>query len=1197
MKKQISILVLFTLIIVADSCVKNQQTSLPWHHPLYMANNNYWHQRIPVRIQNNMDRELLGDPVEIQIGRKSGQIPLVGVEAAGVRVVNDKNTELTFRISDMAGNIIEKGPVPEHARITFPLECAINGQTTNFVYYDNPSAWAVGDFFRSHRKIINSGFEEQTSYGPLGWEYDFPDENHLIECSGIDPRSGSRSLKITVKSEGQTNSFGATQHNIHLFDSVNYILEGWVKSENVTGDVRMEIVFGDLNTERFTLGSEKLSAGNGTFDWKKIDLEFTVPGNVTGGRLQAQLEGIGTAWFDDVRLTCKQEYKLITEVLKPEKLNLKERGVSEAWYDDNKNDQLEWQSRASVKTTNINDQPITGKIVCAGIEGIRNRLHNELNENTVLQVTDGTQPVPYYQMGNYVLFNQDIQKYSRHTNYIYFNSDAGPGKNIKVNKFERLNDLGNNLIENPDFDDSDLSGWEYIGGNEDISISKESKVGGGSVQMIIASGESDKETGLEQVIPVHPGKTYCLSTWIKSSDLTEQPDFITGIRGRILGARFLNSENKETGRINRIGINPNDHIDRAWSQLFMIIKAPEDAESVRIQLINSAPGTVWYDDAILIEVINGETSALAIERKAEKDLKELTVWQEDPIVKVFQDDLPHNKFPEVSVSAARNEVEPLQLVVRSPEAYSKMQVKVDPPVDKKGNKLEEIQVGIVDYVPINYPSNYITDRETPFWRQKYPRGRFGSDGWIGMWPDPILPFQEFDLAANSSRPVWIEFTIPKNAVPGEYEGRVQLIHQKEVLKEIPFKVKVRDFTLPDKSHVVAEYDARINDKNFIDARKSEVEIMKGIWKMLADHRLNADAVTPSPVWKAENDKVSFDFTDFDKSASYYFDTLKFNRIYSPWYFYLFGWANLPREKFGEQPYPGEYPYEGVDRSKLRPEFVKAYQSALRLFWNHMKEKGWADKLVLYVSDEPHTQPEITTQMRALCDMVHQVDPNIPIYVSTWWYRPEYAGYVDIWGVSNHGGGWGRPVPVSDLQKIRQGGGRLWFTTDGKMCTDTPYLGFERMLPYFCFKYGAEQYEFWGSNWYTFNPYEYGWHSFIRQSDHPGDLYWIRYPNGDANFIYPGQPIGVDSFVPTIRLKLAREGVEDYEYLHYLDSLITLGKKQGKAISQAEGVLEEAEGLVTIPSAEGRYSTKYLPDPYAVLRSREKVGDAIENLLK
>lgn len=1197
MKNRIWVFSLILIMVSTLSCVKTSQGKLQWHHPLYMANNNYWHQRIPVSIRNNMGRELLGDPVALQIGKSKGQASLVGVMAEGIRVTTEGGSELTFRVSDRDGKLIERGPIPANSIITFPVECKSDTLTTNYIYFDNPSAWAIGDFYKTHREIHNEGFETESPNGPLNWEFSLPEGNNHVEYAKGESHTGNRSIKVIVRSESQSVPCGATQQYVHLLSGLNYVIEGWVKSENVTGDAKIAIIFGNLDSEDFKLGSEKVSGGKGTHDWEKVTLEFTVPKNVSGARIQTLLEGTGTAWFDDIKLTCKTAYDVTATVLKEEKLSLKSIGKTDQWFDDNATDQYEWQSRAAIKTINFDNQVGAGQLVCVGIEGLLHRLHAEVRKNAAIQVTDGIRPIPYYKMGDYVLFKQDLPASSEQINYIYFSSEVKSGGGPKVTDVKNLNDLGHNLIRNSDFEGQDLSGWKVNNETGNIKVSTESKEGAGSVQLQIVTGEQSKEVILEQTLPVTADKLYFYSAWIKCSDLLEQPDFLAGIRQRTLRAQFITKEGKAVGRINRISVNPERHIDNAWSQLYLLIKVPSGADSVKLQLVNAAPGTVWFDNVVFADVVAGATSPLAIERKAARDLKEFTVWQEDPMVKVFQDDLPPATQSEASISVARNEVEPLQLVVRSPKEYKKIQIKVNPPSDLKGNKLEQLEVGVVGYVPINYPSNYISDRVTPYWRQKIPFGNSGSDGWIGMWPDPILPFQNFDLKANSSQPLWIEFKVPKNAIPGDYSGQVQLIQNTAVIKEIPFKVHVRNFELSDESHTVAEYDARINNWNFIGYAKSETERMKEIWKMLADHRLCPDAVTPSPTWKIEKGKTIFDFTEFDKAASYYFNDLKLRRIYSPWYFYLFGWANIPEEKFGEKPYPGEFPYPGVDRGKLRPEFKKAYQSALRIYWSHMKEKGWADKVVFYLSDEPHAEPEITAQMKALCSMVHEVDPKIPIYVSTWWYRPEYAGSVDVWGVSNHGGGWGRPVPVTDLIGIKQIGGRLFFTTDGKMCTDTPYLGFERLLPYFCFKYGAEEYEFWGSNWYTFNPYEYGWHSFIRQSDRPGDLYWIRYPNGDANFIYPGQPIGVNSMVATIRLKLAREGVEDYEYLYNLDSLITLRRKQGKDVSQAEKALESAKGLVTIPSAEGRYSTEYLPDPYLVLRVREQVAEAIEGLLK
>ncbi|MDR2774568.1 MAG: carbohydrate binding domain-containing protein [Tannerella sp.] len=1181
------------VLVFGYSCTGSPQKNIKWHHPLYMANNDYWRQRIPVTIQNNMKRHLMGDPVEFQIGNNEGQVPIAGTLAEGIRVTASNGTELTFRIIDSDENLVERGPVPVNSMIVLPIECSRDSCATNYIYFDNPSAWAAGDFYKTHREILNGGFEKETGYGPLGWEFSLPEGSNLVEYVRGESRTGNRSIKISVNTPDLSIPYGATQRNLHLLSGIKYMLEGWIKGEDIKGEAQMAVVFGDLNSENFKLGTRKISGGNGTFGWRKITLEFVTPEKVSGANLQLFLEGTGQVWFDNLKINCFHDYDVITEVLKKEKLSVKEIGKTDEWFDDHPNDQSAWQSRAAIKTVNFQDNDMVDKLVCVDIEGIINRLHAEINENSMIQITNGTEPISFYQVGDYILFRQDVKGFTEQTNYIYFNSGREGVENIAVKNRE---ELYQNLLQNPDFENPDLSGWRV--GQGIAGISTESKKGTKSVKLNVTD-KTAREVMIEQTLPVQSGRMYFFSTWMKCTDMIKQPDFLAAIGQRTLRAQFIAKDGAHIGKLNRIAVNPERHIDHAWSQLYMLITAPSDADSVKLQLVNAAPGTVWFDDVIFTDIIVGTTCPMAIERLGVKNIKELTVWQEDPIVKVFQDDLPPSAPGDIAISLARNEVEPLQLVLRSPQKYKQVEIKISHPVDAEGNRLEQIETGIVGYVPINYPSNYITDRANPIpcWHQKIPGGKIGSDGWSGMWPDPILPFHSFDIHANTTQPVWIEIKTPQNAVPGDYIGHVQLIHDGEVIKEIPFKVHVWDFELPDESHMVAEYDARVHTWEFFGYAKSETDRMKEIWKMLADHRLCADAITPAPVWKIENGQIIFDFTEFDRSAEYYFDRLKLPRVYSPWYFYLFGWANLPEEKFGEKPYPGEFPYPGVDRSKLRPEFKKAYQSALRTFWNHMKEKGWADKVIFYISDEPHADIEITRQMQALCDMIHEVDPTIPIYVSTWWYRPEYKGYVDVWGVSNHGGGWGRPVPEADLIKIKQIGGRLWFTTDGKMCTDTPYLGFERLLPYFCFKYGAEEYEFWGSNWYTFNPYEYGWHSFIRQSDRPGDLYWIRYPNGDANFIYPGLPIGMDSMVPTIRLKLAREGVEDYEYLYCLESLVSTGKKQGKDIRLGEKALENAKKLVTVPSSEGRYSTEYLPDPYVVLQVRKQVGEAIENLLK
>jgi hypothetical protein len=182
-----------------------------------------------------------------------------------------------------------------------------------------------------------------------------------------------------------------------------------------------------------------------------------------------------------------------------------------------------------------------------------------------------------------------------------------------------------------------------------------------------------------------------------------------------------------------------------------------------------------------------------------------------------------------------------------------------------------------------------------------------------------------------------------------------------------------------------------------------------------------------------------------------------------------------------------------------------------------------------------------------------------------------------------------------MAEIRARGGRIWFTTDGQMCTDTPYCAVERLLPYYCFKYGAEAYEFWGVGWLTYDPYRYGWHAYIRQSSEPGSSYWIRYPNGDGYLLYPGAPIGHDGIVSSIRFEQAREGIEDYEYLYLLRLLTKKAQAKDLALSQADAALRAAYELVSIPNPGGRYSSKILADPSQLYEVRCKVAEAIQAL--
>ena len=155
-----------------------------------------------------------------------------------------------------------------------------------------------------------------------------------------------------------------------------------------------------------------------------------------------------------------------------------------------------------------------------------------------------------------------------------------------------------------------------------------------------------------------------------------------------------------------------------------------------------------------------------------------------------------------------------------------------------------------------------------------------------------------------------------------------------------------------------------------------------------------------------------------------------------------------------------------------------------------------------------------------------------------------------------------------------------------------------MLPWFGYKYGAEAYEFWGVNWLTYNPYKYGWHSYIFESQAPGEESWKRYPNGDGYIIYPGKPIGEDGLIGSIRLKQVREGAEDYEYLSMLGNLIEKADPANPALTDSPTSSSAGTGSRQYSLLYGEVFNKD-PEksPDDILRVREQVAESIEKLIR
>ena len=747
-------------------------------------------------------------------------------------------------------------------------------------------------------------------------------------------------------------------------------------------------------------------------------------------------------------------------------------------------------------------------------------------------------------------------------------SDATSDASEELSNYRRLLVGSANLVANGS-DATDQWLKPPDGGPQQVTagFSPDAKFGSRSLELTVRDNPKSEWLGWHsREIPVRPGATYLLSGWLKGIGLQSWA---------AIHAHFHDARGALTKSGAMVSTQPTVSGNSDWANSMGYFQAPPDAASVEIHLTMNTQGTLRHDGILLCEVADGEVERVhsAASQAAGRGL---CVWEVNPLVKVFPDTPPQTQAHAVSVELARNEYQAFELAVRTAEAGTTHLSIAVSPLRSRGGELPAVKVERVGYVPVDYPSAYYST-EVPEWCRKVPRGAPATDGWPGWWPDPLAPGSSLDLRAGQTQPIWFTVHAPKSADPGRYRAEVTLTAGGSKPIKVPLTVQVLPFALPNQGRLRAIFDFRFGPGGGFGSGADSQETRRRWLRFMAEHRLGINEIYPPPKFNYHEGKVNMDATEFDEAARFCFDELGMNVAYTPDFFYMFGWAYPPKKLFGLEPFT--------------PEWTSALQQAYRLFTDHVRQKGWHDRIVYYVSDEPHFQHEfVVDQMKKLCALIHEVDPSIPIYSSTWRHCPAWDDSLDLWGIGQYG-----CFPVDDMKQLQQAGKQMWFTCDGQMATDTPYLATERLLPYYCFKYGVRGFEFWGLAWWTYDPWQVGWHQFIRQSDEGTKYYWVRYPDGDGYLAYPGKPVGVDGPASTIRLEQIRQGLQDYEALALLTDWAAKARQTGRPSAAAERALAAVRGLVAIPNAGGMRSTEILLDPDRVPAIRRAVNAALVGL--
>ena len=538
----------------------------------------------------------------------------------------------------------------------------------------------------------------------------------------------------------------------------------------------------------------------------------------------------------------------------------------------------------------------------------------------------------------------------------------------------------------------------------------------------------------------------------------------------------------------------------------------------------------------------------------------LVLWPAKPLERIFKDSQPARVGEPLRLSCVRNEYEGCMFGLRSD-------------VDVKGVRLEVSELCSASGATI--PSSYVKaffvgsiplTRNTPF----TPTEELDRSAPCEV-PDPLLDAEEVDLRAGVAQPCYYRVYVPPDAEPGEYRGFVRAAASDGTSAEMEVVVTVHPLTLPSRRSLYVTNWFSLDSI----ARACGAELWsEAFWRcfeewvaMMSEYRQNVFWVPVDSVKILERGEgFGFDFSIFDRYVEILLnhgaDLIEITHVAG---FTKWGGSEIRLRSFRvvrEDGSVAEEPGEVV-----LPHLLRALEA-------HLREKGWLEKTVIHIADEP-TEDGIEG-WRRVSRFVHEHAPSLKRIDAV-----ETTGFgrdLEVWVPTlHHYDQW-----MDEYEKARKEGAELWFYTCLNPVGRYPnrFLDYPliktRVLHWINYAYGLRGFLHWGFNWWWKDPF----------GEPNPDL-----PPGDTHISYPGKG---GKPLPSLRLEAMRDGLEDYELLKLLEEEIERVKHElgGKALELPleQRALELCRRVV--PSITG-----YARKPEELLAVREQLIREILELRK
>lgn len=503
----------------------------------------------------------------------------------------------------------------------------------------------------------------------------------------------------------------------------------------------------------------------------------------------------------------------------------------------------------------------------------------------------------------------------------------------------------------------------------------------------------------------------------------------------------------------------------------------------------------------------------------------IDIWTTPPAERVFQDDaVPEETGDAVKVYCAKNEYEPFVVAVKPDDTQS-----LSIGISDFGSGIRA-EIFRVEYVTISQVSDAL--------------------GRTGPYPDPLWPLENpetVSCAGGVNTAFWFSLYVPETAPAGDYTANVTI-----GTIQVPVHLHVFNFTVSEELHVKSQMNLSFNaflDHYSVPGTQTEYWMyVNMIRQFMKDHRL-----TPkSPLWPGgltnkgspfiKYNCTTGDFTDEDGIWGFEIpaqNCLEGNAMRSnvgfPSFMAITFANNDPSSAQRPSSFCGQTLTSADAYTQANPD--TPYNDAWFTYMGHIEDYlqslGYLEKAYYYLANEPQDQADYDA-VAWFSQEIKKEAPNLKLMVSEEprpeiYSHPTHTGAkIDIWLPVLHSYD---PDVSHAREKNFQEETWIYFLYG----TRPPYFnpvtldhpGIEaRLTGWFLWKYRVKGIAYYSMNTWSKNPW-----TDPMTSGHNGDLFMI-YPPAKNN-----SPVSYGSnnhrLVPSIRLELLREGLEDYEYLYLL----------------------------------------------------------------